>query len=219
MHLYAITLALVVILPRGVLALVAVGHARRLARRFPLPLDDAYFARLHRIWSGRPTAVRVLPYSYHLNAAQAAALRAALAENIAPQVDVTLLDTAPLGAEDDLARWIGSAPAANGTKPVLVVLFSMAATPEREHHGALLRALTSERPGQRVLAVVDESSLRRRLHGSDHGARLEDRRRAWRALVGDAGTAALFVDLERTTDAVGEGALRVAAGTDAAPRA
>ena len=218
-HLYAITLALVVILPRGVLALVAVGRARRLARRFPLPLDDAYFARLHRIWSGRPTAVQVLPYSYHLNAAQAAALRAALAETIAPQVDVTLLDTAPLGAEDDLARWIGSAPAANGTNPVLVVLFSLAATPEREHHGALLRALMSERPGQRVLAVVDESSLRRRLHGADHGARLEDRRRAWRALVGDAGAATVFVDLELAADAVGNGTLSVAAGADPARRA
>ena len=124
-HLYAITLALVVILPRAVLALIAAARARRLAQQFPLPLDDDYFARLHRTWSGSPLAVQVLPYSYHLSAAQQAALRTAVQSHLGPTVDLTLLDTAPLGAEDDLARWIGPAPPSTrtdqGANPLLVV--------------------------------------------------------------------------------------------------
>jgi hypothetical protein len=210
-HLYAITLALVVILPRSILALVAASRARRLGRNFALPLDDDYFVRLRRAWSGRPTTIEVLPYSYHVNAAQGAALRTALERLVAPKVELKLLDTAPLGAEDNLGRWLGADRSSDpggdlATSPLLAVLFSMAATPEREHHGALLRALTAHRPRQRLLAIVDESTMRRRLPGAEHVARLEERRRAWRTLLGDAGPSPVFIDLDATGEARAAGA-------------
>jgi len=58
-HLYATTLALAVLLPRGLLAGLAGWRARRLSRHFPLPLDTPYFEALHPLM--RPGLPRVLP--------------------------------------------------------------------------------------------------------------------------------------------------------------
>jgi hypothetical protein len=97
----------------------------------------------------------------------------------------------------------------------LVGLFSLAATPEPEHHGALLRALTLQRADQRVLAVVDESGFRRRFHDPSLAARLDERRRAWRTLLDDEGAPPVFVDLDRAT--AGADAVTPRVGADARP--
>lgn len=57
-HLYATTLALAVLLPRGLLAVLAGWRARWLSRHFPLPLDTPYFEALHPLM--RPGLPRVL---------------------------------------------------------------------------------------------------------------------------------------------------------------
>jgi hypothetical protein len=80
------------------------------------------------------------------------------------------------------------------------VLFAATATPEREHHGALMRALATLRPTQRFQALVDESGFRRRFRGDGFAARLEERRRAWRTVMGEAGVEPVFADLERGAD-------------------
>lgn len=60
-HLFAATLALFVVLPRTLLAFGAGWTARRLSKRFPLPLDTPYFEALHPLMRpGVPRAVRVL---------------------------------------------------------------------------------------------------------------------------------------------------------------
>ena len=60
-HLYAATLALFVVLPRSLLALLAGWRARRQARRFPLPLETPYFESLHPLMRpGVARAVRLL---------------------------------------------------------------------------------------------------------------------------------------------------------------
>ncbi|MDP2005605.1 MAG: DUF2868 domain-containing protein [Rubrivivax sp.] len=58
-HLYAATLVIFVLLPRGLLALRAAWQAGRRSRRFPLPLDTPYFEALHPLM--RPGLPRVLP--------------------------------------------------------------------------------------------------------------------------------------------------------------
>ncbi|MFM7507578.1 MAG: DUF2868 domain-containing protein, partial [Rubrivivax sp.] len=57
-HLFAATLLLAVVLPRAVLAARAALRAARLARRFPLALDDDYFEALHPLM--RPASRRPL---------------------------------------------------------------------------------------------------------------------------------------------------------------
>ncbi len=60
-HLYAATLALAVIVPRGLLAAWAASRAAAQARRFPLPLDTPYFEGLHPLMRpGKPRVLRLL---------------------------------------------------------------------------------------------------------------------------------------------------------------
>ncbi len=193
-HLFALTLALVVFLPRLVLAAVAAARGHRLATQFPLALDDAYFRRLRRDVSGQAAEVRVLPYSYHLSPAQREALQHVLEEHVASRVEMAVTDNLPLGAEDDLGRWIGTSTP--GSTTLYVALFPLATTPEHEQHGALAGALVAAVGKDHVMALVDESGFRRRFEGETLVARLRERRQAWRSVLHEAAVEPLFADLD-----------------------
>jgi len=181
-HLYAITLALVVIVPRLALAAAAAWRARRATARLALPMDEPYFRALLRDGPQRPRPVTVLPYSYTLGPAQQAALARVLAEAIGPGAQPRMAATLPLGAEDELARHLPADLA-----PDVAVLFAASATPEREAHGAFVRALADKVAGRATLAVlVDESGLRQRTGlASDAELRVTQRRAAWQRLLHD----------------------------------
>ncbi|WP_280154677.1 DUF2868 domain-containing protein [Piscinibacter sp. XHJ-5] len=187
-HLHAITLAAVVLLPRLVLAATAAWRARRLAAGLPLPLDDAYFRRLLQARSGQAVAVQVLPYSYHPGPELRPGLRAALERRLGSVVRLDIAEPVALGDEDGL-RLDGIA----GSIPV--ALFSLTATPERENHGAFVRALAALRRG--LVVLVDESGFRRRFDGGELAERLAQRRSAWQRMLQDEGQTAEFVDLAR----------------------
>lgn len=216
MHLMAATVAVVVIVPRLVLALAAGLVERRRARRVALPHDDPYFRRLVAAWVGEPTPVRVIPYSYTLAAEARAGLESLL---------VRAFGTAPATIERSVT-W-GDETATDATAPaagLAIPLFSLTATPEADAHGRFLDALagvpapgsadrdgglgarsrSATRTGElrggaraaasaRTLALVDESAFLARWPDDDD--RLETRRTAWRELVEAHGGTALFVDL------------------------
>ncbi len=192
-HLYALTIVGVIVLPRLLLAARAGWRARRIARAFPLPLQESYFQRLLTRQRGVPVAVQVLPYSYHLPPGRSAALRAVLAPDCAGEPDLRLADSVPLGGEDDPERWLGAARCAAGG--LVVALFPLTATPERETHGAFVTALAARLPaGGKLLVLVDEASFRQRF-GTDASGRLEQRREAWRGLMRQLGHEPRFADL------------------------
>lgn len=188
-HLHAANVALVVLVPRLLLALGHGLRARRLAARFPLALDDPYYRRLTR-QLGRETArVRIIPYSYQLAPQAVIGLQAIAARVFGPRTEVSIAPAVPWGSEDALADDLlpPSPPA------LVAVVFSLAATPESEHHGAFLAAVAA-RAGAPVAVLLDESAFRRRF-GHDAG-RLAQRRSAWRELLAAGGSEPVFVDLE-----------------------
>jgi hypothetical protein len=63
-HLYALQLLLLVVLPRLALALAAAWRARRGQRHFALPLDEPYFQRLRWLQRGGSIPVRVWPHAH-----------------------------------------------------------------------------------------------------------------------------------------------------------
>lgn len=211
-HRWALTLLAAVVLPRTALAGLAFWRARRLAGQVSLP-DDESLRQLLQGAGGVAVAarvVRVLPYSYQLDAARQAALGPALQAWLGPGLQCQVQPTLPLGAEDDLPAWLPAAlrpvdvapPPAGTTAPaeLLVLLFALTATPERETHGALVAALSqalaawpAPRPLLRV--AVDESGFRQRLGGADGVQRLAQRRAAWEALLIGQGVVPGFVDL------------------------
>jgi calcineurin-like phosphoesterase len=117
-----------------------------------------------------------------LGPAQQAALARVLAEAIGPGAQPRMAATLPLGAEDELARHLPADLA-----PDVAVLFAASATPEREAHGAFVRALADKVAGRATLAVlVDESGLRQRTGlASDAELRVTQRRAAWQRLLHD----------------------------------
>ena len=203
-HLWASTLALAVVLPRSLLSALALVRARSLAAHLPLPATFDDLQRLLRSASDQPLPVAVLAYSYALDAPRQAQLPRVLAARFGPTAQLRY-QALPMGAEDDLPRWLagvagsaGAAPAGATAAPVgaVVVLFALTATPERETHGAMLRALADQLPATTPLVVMlDESGFVARFVGHGGADRRSERRAAWSALLQGSGQTACFVDL------------------------
>jgi hypothetical protein len=191
-HLYALTLAGVVIVPRLGFAALAAWRARRAARQIALPLEEPYFKQLLRALPVQAWPVTVLPYSYQLGATQRAAMTAALAEALGPGAQARIAASLPLGAEDHLALHLPADIADH-----IALLFAATATPERETHGAFVQAVAALRPAATLQVLIDESGLRQQFgSGADGASRLRQRREAWQRLLQTLSVPApKFIDL------------------------
>ena len=81
--------------------------------------------------------------------------------------------------------------------PLTIALFSLAATPEGENHGAFidaLRAALAEGRKSQFAVIVDEAGYRRRL-GAQATERVAERRQAWQSFCAARGLAVACVDL------------------------
>jgi hypothetical protein len=98
-------------------------------------------------------------------------------------------------------------PASNAG--VIVLLFSLAATPEHENHGAMVAGVrdwsAQNAAHGRLLVLIDEAPYAARMAvagGADE--RMEERRRAWQAFVGAYALTPCFVALGRSAAAKGQ---------------
>ncbi|MCX7890980.1 MAG: DUF2868 domain-containing protein [Burkholderiales bacterium] len=203
-HLYATTVALAILLPRGLLALGTWWSARARARDFRLDLDDPYFRKLTRLVAGGEAAVRVVPYGYHLPPQAALSLAALARRAFGPRADVSIAATVEYGGEDALPPDAAGAPGV----ALVVALFSLAATPERENHGVFVDRLVAAAQRVPVAVILDESGFRRRF--AREPARLEERRGAWRETLAPHGVDPVFVDLDAPDLVAAEAALNAA---------
>jgi hypothetical protein len=197
-HLYALQLLLLVVLPRLALALVSGVRARRLSQDFALPWHEPYFQRLRTLRRGEQRSVQVWPHARAPDTAAQAALGRLFARLFGDDVSLHVAPAVAYGDEDEVA------PA--GTDAALrVALFDLAATPEADSQGRLLQSLAGAAP---PLALIDEAAFVARF-GAD-AARLPARRQAWSALVQSAGGTPVFVNLHDADPAAAEAALQAA---------
>jgi len=209
-HLYAATVAMVVLVPRFLLGLGTWLAEGRLAARFPLALGEPYFARLVRQLRREPARVRVVPYSYQLVPPAVLGLQAIAARLFGPQAEVSVAPGVTWGGEDALPDDL----VPPGEHALVAAVFSLAATPEPENHGAFLDAVAARAGrGAAVVPLVDESSFRKRFAGEPR--RLEERRAAWRGLLAEHGREPLFADLEAPDLAAVEAAIESRRGAEA----
>ena len=195
-HLWAITAALVVLVPRGLLAALALFRERRLARSLAVDPLAGSFRVLLAPDRGAGTSIDVLPYSYGIAGRPADTLRELLHDVFGLRADVRVHDALPYGAE------IEQLPAGNGAVPAAcaVVVFGSVQSPEREVHGRFVRELVESSGGRtHVLVVIDSSAWRARFREGD-AKREGERRRAWDRVLEEAGVAALHVDLGSALD-------------------
>ena len=171
-HLYAGTLLLLVVVPRLVLAFIAHWRASALARNFPLDLDQPYFRKLTaQAGTNAPGVLRVLPYSFSIDEARDRGLSVVAAMLLGEQARVMLRPSSAYGEE--LAD-----PVKDGDATLTAVLFSLAATPEKENHGAFLEHVMRHSP-RGITVLVDESAFAERLGGPDGQQRLAERIALW----------------------------------------
>jgi hypothetical protein len=196
-HLYALQLLLLVLLPRLALALWAGLRARRLQAQLPLPLAEPYFQRLLRQQRGGHTPVRLWPHARDADGAAQAAMRSLLARVLGDGVQLHLAPTVAYGSEE--------APAELRSDGAWrIALFDMTATPEPESQGRLLQALAT--PGvPPPVALVDESAFVQRFGAAS--PRRAERRQAWAELARASGCSAVFVELQSSDTAAAEDAL------------
>ena len=217
-HLYAVTAALFIVVPRGLLAANAWRRVHRLRSAFPLPnAAEPYFRRLLAAVSGDAGVVRVVSYSYHLSEAARDGLRELLTDVLGERMKVDFSEAIAYGAEDD---YLAAAPLAQEPPAdSLVVVFNLAATPEAENHGILmhrLRGLVQQgKTAHRLIALLDESAYRQRLAGEAGAeARLAQRRSAWQDVLHTNELVA--IDLASSDRAAAQAALESGLATAAA---
>jgi hypothetical protein len=179
-HLWALTAALGIGVPRAVLAALAARRVRALARALAPPLEDPYYLRLRAADRGEGLRVLVSPYSHRPSARAQDRLLELLHELYGNRAQLTVAEPVAYGAEPP-----GAASDAR------VALFNLAQPPEQEVHGAFVEALRSAAPGS-LLVLLDEEPYLARM-GEDGAARLAQRRRAWERMLRDAGVSAAIL--------------------------
>jgi hypothetical protein len=192
-HLYGGALLLYVVLPRLLLALPAALRAWRLARHFPLDLEQPYYRKLTQVVGGEAGLLRVLPYSMTLDEPHSRGLAALARHLLGEQARLRTLPLVSYGADPE--RLLGGLERNGAT--MTAVLFNLAATPEQENHGAFL-AGAARLLGNKMIVLLDQSALAARLDA----ARLRERVELWRAFCIFHGAEPTLVDLlELATDA------------------
>lgn len=189
LHLIALTLLTLVVLPRLLLAAWACWHERRIVRTWTLQIERPYFQRLLRGFQVAPNRVHVLPYGFTLSEPAVAGLQTLLARLVGGAASVTI--AAPVAYGDDDDGSLAQLPAEPGP---LVLVFNMAATPERETHAAFtLAAIALASADRPLLVLIDETSFIARV--ADDPDRLAQRRAAWQDLLRPTRVVPVFVQL------------------------
>lgn len=193
-HLLSATVVMWVVIPRAALALIAALKEWRAARALRLPGDAVTYFRA--IFAGAQNLVGqgetlVVPYAYAPSTNALAMLRTVLSSGFGGVLSSGSAVVVPYGEEDTFLAGM-SARVTAGTQ-VVVLLFSLATTPEEENHGTLLGGvrdwITREAAALGLLVVVDEGPY------PTTEARRAERRGVWRAFVSAHGLQAYFADL------------------------
>jgi hypothetical protein len=183
-HLYAATIVLLVVLPRLLLAAFAQWRAVRLARHFPLDLEQPYFRKLNdAMGMAQGGTLRVLPYSFTVDEQRHRSLQKIASEMFGEQGRLMLRPSTAYGEAPQVSDDTEAAATA--------ALFNLSATPEQENHGAFLDALTSAVP-RGVTVLLDESAYLERM-GPE---RLAERIALWQEFCRFHRTAATVVNLQ-----------------------
>jgi cytochrome b subunit of formate dehydrogenase len=202
-HLIAVTLLGVIVIPRLLLTAFATMRLAWLGRSGAMPeglrpTAASIFRGSGLTRSG--AAVSVTPYAYEPSDAAIHGLERWLA-SIAPGHGRLERRPALRYGEEDMAA-AGFASGAHRTADLHLVLMNLAATPEPENHGVVIAAARDAahraRPPAAVRVVVDESPYAQRFAADPSlVARVEERRRLWREFVAGFGLEADLVELEK----------------------
>ena len=180
-QLYTLLLLIMVIAPRWVLALYQGLKVWWFNRHVELPLQQPYFQQLQRDWAGRATELKVQPYSLDMTPEREAALRRYVALHYGAGAQLSLQPVLAYGAP---------LPEVEQGSAQQVLLLNLAATPEVEIHGALLKQVLA-RWGAQTDVWLWAADFRARNSGAP--SRVQEREHLWREFVHGLGLNASLV--------------------------
>jgi hypothetical protein len=191
-HLMAATLALLVVLPRLLLALGSLLRGSWLARRMPLAIDEPYHQRVLQHHGANAARVRIHPHGTAPDATGALGLQKLVTRVFGEKAELAFAPVATYGSEDTASVF--------ESDTVKLAFFDLSATPEVEAQGRHVQALKARAArGTTVVMVVDEAAFNSRFGGvsglghtaatgllsgpSSTSERADQRRAAWRAMA------------------------------------
>jgi hypothetical protein len=179
-HLWGTTLALFVLAPRATLALLDTLRAARLARRLPLHVDAGYVTRALQSGRGAATVVEIVYYSCAPDTAVRERLHTALQDEFGARA--VIHDNAHLAYGDDPDRIV--LPENGSRSGVVVLVFTLAQTPEPEVHGDFATHLHAHlaRSGWQLRVALESTTYRQR---TGSATRVAERRATWDRLLRD----------------------------------
>ena len=177
--LYVVSAALYVVLPRAVLMLWNLSREARLNRAFYSPRrDDRYIRLLLQANRGTGEVAAVLWHGVEPTPERKARVRDSLRERLGGQIQLEFLEPIAYGEEASIQARL----ARGATREHVVVVFSLAATPEDEIHGEVLRQLAAHaslEPGGAPIVLLDAAPLARFAEDAAFRAHYDDRLRTW----------------------------------------
>jgi len=202
-HLIALTAALYIVAPRVILAVLSRYKLWRLSRRAPLPASLLGHARTLLVGASGGVVLEsasVIPFAYEPSPQSLTGLQTLLSGALGTGVSVAIHTPVSYGEEDEFRRQL--AKGRIESQGWVVLLMTVASTPEVENHGmiiAAVRDVCASRPGASpLLVVIDTGPYAARMQGGPElEQRLQERRRLWSHLVAGYGLRACIVDLAR----------------------
>jgi hypothetical protein len=200
-HLIALTAALYIVVPRWILAALSQWKLWRLSRNPPLPASLLAHARTLLVSAAGGVAldsVSVIPFAYEPGPESVAGLKLVLASALGGVTNIEVRGPVQYGQEEELRRQLEQ----GDFRPSqwVVLLMSVASTPEVENHGAVIGAvrdqLSQTASAPPLLVLIDTGPYAQRMEiDASLETRLAERRRLWSQFVAGYGLRACIVNL------------------------
>ena len=159
-HLWALTTAAIVVVPRSILAIVQAGRAASLSSCVPVDPTAGSFRALMPADRGAGLRVRLVPYARRPSPEVRTGLHDLAAEVFGPAAEIAEGTPTSWGTDTDPAASPDAGAAA------LVIVFALVQTPEREVHADHVERWMEGGVAPRILVVVDGSGWRCLLYTS-----------------------------------------------------
>ncbi|MEM7010831.1 MAG: DUF2868 domain-containing protein [Verrucomicrobiota bacterium] len=180
-HLYGLTIALFIVIPRLILGGVFLLRCR--AERAAICVKEiapAYFERLLAEARGDAISVKVVPHSFAPDETLHQAIRDVLSDQVGGPVSVDWAEPIAFGEEGEFVDALDEMPRN------LTLLFNFSTTPEEEVHADLVKALTAKLDGNptQLRVLLDASAFdAKRKSLADFRERRQTREQAWRRML------------------------------------
>jgi len=180
-HWYAITIGILVVVPRLIFVVIWQVRATKISRSLPYrEIAPRYFDHLLSVSTGSSMEIAVTPYAHDPSKVARDHIQRTFEDLYERPVSITWNPMIGFGEEDQAEKNTGKG---NSTENVL--LFHFAATPEKETHLEVLRHFPKEE-GKPLTVLLDAESFDRKNTGfEDSRKRSDERYQSWRTLFAD----------------------------------